>query len=371
MEFPGVRRAGLAADVYFAWGESLSPVRAAVVLASIAEVAGSSDAVFRLLARAMPYHLKADLYDDPALPKHLCMMAATLIEAGHVDDELSGDTFGDGSAALTLLSGSLKGKPLLDAESLALRALALALCGEAPHADAAGLAALQASREEFTPTTRADTICILARTWTLAERWSPGYVEALRQTYELMLDWGDEPRRARVGAILARFLVETGQLDDAAAIQVDCQRVARRLNFPLIGNELTAVSGRIYLAQERHDDALSALTSACRHYDDGHHALRLAEILLPLSEAAAAMEAFDLLAHAFSGFDGLLHLVPGMTLPWAASRVRAFCSLGEPQEARGVITKLLAFGEHWDGHPWVPGLADRLERQIAAAEARS
>jgi hypothetical protein len=31
----------------------------------------------------------------------------------------------------------------------------------------------------------------------------------------------------------------------------------------------------------------------------------------------------------------------------------------------------VAFGERWDGHPWVPALADRLERQIAAAEASS
>ena len=289
MEFPGMRRAGLAADVYFAWGETLSPVRAAVVLASIAEAAGSSDAAFRLLVGAMPYHLKADLYDDPALPKHLCMIAATLIEACHVDDELSGDTFGDGSAALTVLSGSLKGRALLDAESLALRALALALCGEAPQADGAGLAALEASREEFVPTTRADTICALARAWTLDERWSPAYVEALRQTYELVLDWGDEPRRARVGAMLARFLVAAGQLDDAATIQLDCQPVARRLNLPLTGNELVATGGRLHLAGRRHDKALSALASACRHYDDGQHGLRLAETLLPLSEAAAAV----------------------------------------------------------------------------------
>ena len=53
----------------------------------------------------------------------------------------------------------MNGKPLVDAESLALRALALALCGEAPQADGTGLAALEASREEFVPTVRADTIC--------------------------------------------------------------------------------------------------------------------------------------------------------------------------------------------------------------------
>ena len=369
MEFPGMRRAGLAADVYFAWGESLSPVRAAVVLASIAEAAGSSDAAFRLLTGAMPYHLKADLYDDPALPKHLCMIAATLIEACHVDDELSADTFGGETAALTVLSGSLKGKALLDAESLALRALALALCGEAPQADGTGLAALEASREEFVPTTRADTICALARAWTLDERWSPACVETLRQTYELMVDWGDEPRRARVGAALVRFLVEAGHLDEAAAIQLDCQAVAQRLNLPLIGNELVATGGRLNLAAGTHDKALSALASACRHSDDGQHGLRLAETLLPLSEAAAAVGDADLLGQAVSRFDGLLPLVPGMALPRAASRVRLLCSLGELEEARGVISELVAFGERWDGHPWVPGLADRLERQVAATEA--
>jgi len=64
-------------------------------------------------------------------------------------------------------------------------------------------------------------------------------------------------------------------------------------------------------------------------------------------------------------------LVPGMALPHAASRVRVLCSLGKLEEARGTVRDLVAFGERWDGHPLVPGLADRLERQIAATEARS
>ena len=116
----------------FAWGQSLSPVRASVVLALIADAAGSSDAAYQLLVRTMPYHLKAELYDDPALPKQLAMIAATLIEDCHVDEELSEGVFEGGNAALTVLSGSLRGKPLVDAESLALGALALALRGDAP-----------------------------------------------------------------------------------------------------------------------------------------------------------------------------------------------------------------------------------------------
>jgi hypothetical protein len=355
--------------VHDAWGKSLSPVRAAVVLASIAEVAGSSDAAFQLLTRAMPYHLKANLHGDPALPKHLCMIAAGLIEACHVEDELSADTFDGGLAALTVLSGSLDGKGLLDAESLALRALALALIGAAPQADGVGLAALRASREEFKPTVRADTICTLARTWTLDERWSPAYVEALRQTYELMLDWGDEPRRARVGALLARFLLETGQLDDAAEILIGCEGVVRRLNLPLVGNELVAAGGRLYLAKQVNEKALSALASACSHYEAGQHHLRLAETLLPLSEAAAAVGDADVLRRAAERFDSLLPLVPGLALPYAASRVRMLCSLGDFEGARGTVTDLVSLRERWDGHPWVSGLADRLEQQIAATEA--
>jgi hypothetical protein len=131
------------------------------------------------------------------------------------------------------------------------------------------------------------------------------------------------------------------------------------------------VGGRLYLALGRHDQALSSLASACRHYDDGQHALHLAESLLPLSEAAAAVGNNDVLAEAVSRFDGLVPLVPGMALPRAASRVRLLCSLGALDEARGVVAELMDFGKRWDGHPWVPELAGRLERQIAAAEAGS
>ena len=252
-----------------------------------------------------------------------------------------------------------------------MRAQALALCGEAPQADGIGIVALEASREEFVPTVRADTICTLARTWALTERWDPPFVQALRDTYELMYDWGDEPRRARVAALFVRFLGETGKLDEAAAILLDCQPIVQRLNLPLTGNELIAVGGRLNLWYGRNDKALSALASACKHFEAGLHTLRLAETLLPLSEAAVAAGNRDLLMQSTSRFEELLPLVPGMALPHAASRVRLLCALGQFDDARGVVRDLVAFGERWDGHPWVPGLAERLERQIAATEASS
>jgi len=365
MEFPGIRRASLPSQVHEAWARSISPVRAAVVLASIARAAGSDDAAFRLLMRTMPHHLKANLHADPALPTQLNMLAATLIEACHVDPELSAEAF-RGEAALRVLS--VKGVQR-DAESLALLALGLALCGHAAESDAAGLAALKESRENFKPTVRADVLCTLARFWTLTERWSSAYVEALRQTYDLMFEWGDEPRRACVGAMLTRFLVEAGQLDAAAAILVDCQRVVRRLNLAITGNDLIAAGGRLYLAEGRREKALSALASACQHYAAGQHNLRLAETLLPLAEAAASAGNADALKQAVGRFDDLLPLVPGMALPRSASRVRLFCSVGAFEEARGVVNDLVSLGKRWGDHPWIPDLAGRLEQRIAAAAA--
>ena len=288
MEFPGMRSAGLPADVYFAWGESLSPVRAAVVLASIAEAAGSSDAAFQTVIRAMPYHVQAGLQDDPAMPKHLCMIARGLIEACLVDDDLSAEVVKGGPTALSVLSASVNGKPLVDPESLALRALTLALCGEAALADGTGMAALEATHEEFVPIVRADTICALARAWTLDERWLPPCLVALRETYELMFDWGDEPRRARVAALYVRFLGEAGEFDEAAAILQACRAILERVDLPIPGNELVAAGGRLYLWEGNHERAMSALTSACRHFESGRHWLSLAETLLPLAEAAAA-----------------------------------------------------------------------------------
>lgn len=125
----------------------------------IARAAGSDDAAFRLLMRTMPHHLKTNLHADPALSTQLNMIAATLIEASRVDLELSADSF-QGRVL------SVKGVQR-DAESLALLALGLALCGHAVEYDAAGRAALKESRENFKPTVRADVVCTLARFWTL------------------------------------------------------------------------------------------------------------------------------------------------------------------------------------------------------------
>ena len=363
MEYPGMRRATLPSEVHEAWARSISPVSAAVVLAGIARAAGSEDAAFRLLMETMPHHLRANLQADPALPAQLDMIASTLIEACHVDPGLSEGRF-SGEAALSVLSLE---NMAWDAEALALRSLALALCGHAAEADGAGLAALQRSREPFRPSLRADVMCALARTWTLSERWRPAWVEALRQTYDMILAWGDEPRRARVGTLLARFLIETGEGEAAAAVLSDCQGIVRRLNLAVTGNGLVAASGRWHLSEGRGREALAALASACRHYDDGQQNLRLLETLLPLAEAAAAVGRADVLKQSMERIDALLPLVPGMALPYAASRVRLFCGIGALDEARSAVDDLVALGARWGGHPWVPDLATRLAQRIADA----
>ena len=363
MELPGLRQATLPSEVHQAWARTISPVRAAVVLASIAQAAGSSDAAFQLLTRTMPYHLAAGLHADPALPAQLGMIAATLIEAGHVDAELSAGTFEGGTAALQVLSVK---DVRLGTESLALLALGLALCGEAEQSDVAGLQAWRESRQHDEPTVRADTVCTLARSWTLTERWSSSWVEALRNTYELLVEWGDEPRRARVGALFTRFLVETEQLDAAAAVLADCQPIARSLTLGLTGNDLVAAGGRLYLAEGRNDEALRALLSACQHDEASQQNLRLAETLLPLAEAAAATGSSEVLRKCMQRFETLLPLVPGMALPQAASKVRLFCSVGAFDEARAVVDDLAQLGDHWGGHPWISQLVGRLGRQIAS-----
>ena len=362
MEYPGARRESLFAQVGLSWAQSISPVSAAVVLASIAKAAGSSDAAFQLLMKTMPHHLRAGLKTDPALPRQLGMIAETLIEACHVDDELSAGVFEGGSAALTVLSGNLR----LDTESLALFALALSLVGEPAHSDAAALQALRETREQFKPTVRADTVWILARRWTLSELWEASWLGIVRETYDLMCNWGDEPRRARLGAMLVRYLVESGQADAAPPILADCQSVARRLGLADTNNHLLAALGRLYLAEGRRDDALRVLQSACRHAEASRQNLLLAETLLPLAEAAAAAGDANLLQQSVARFDGLLPLIPGMGLPRAAMQVRLLCSAGAFDEARGAVAELRALGERWGFHPWIVELAKRLEERIDA-----
>ena len=184
-----------------------------------------------------------------------------------------------------------------------------------------------------------------------------------------MFDWGDEPRRARVAALLVRSSCEAGQLDEAAAILLDCQPVVQRLNLPLTGNDLSPPAVASTSRMGAYDKALSALASACKHYEAGRHDLRLAETLLPLSEAAAAAGNRDLLGQAASRFDELLPLVPGMALPHAASRVRLLCCARPVRRGPRLVATWWRSASAGTATRGSRAWPTRLERQIAAAEA--
>jgi len=366
MDYPGLRQEALRSVVASTWASSISPVQATVVLASIARAAGSEDAAFRLLTGTMPFHLRAGLHADPALTRQVTMMGGILTEACHVDGSLSGKRFA-GDAALTLLTAKELKR---DAETLAWIALGYGLCGCTTESDSTALAALKESRDTFTPPLRSDVICLLARIWALSERWSPAYVETLRQTYQLMTDWGDEPRRARVGGHLARFLIEMGQIEEATEVLIDSQRVVVRLQLAVLANEILVVIGRLHLAEKRLNEAFQALNSACGHFQKSGQNLRLMEALLPLGEAAALLGDQEVLQRVSAGFDDLLPLVPGMALPQTSSRVRLLCAAGAFDLARNSVANLRALGESWNEIIWIPELADRLDSAIAAASRR-
>lgn len=366
MEYPGMRSATLPSRVYQSWAGAMSPVRATVVLASLARSAGSDGAATRLLAETMPHHLKAGLHNDPALPAQVSMLAASVLERCHIDAGLSEDRF-NGEPALRLLSiDVLRDHP----DAVALRAVALGLVAHFARADGTALAALRLSRELQSLAARADVVCTVAHLWALTERWDTPQVELLRDTYEWVGQWGDEPRRAQVGLWLARFLIETRQLDEAEHIVVSSQRVTRQLNLPIVGNDLIAVGGRLHLAMGRFDDAARALSSACGHYQHSGRNLPLAETVLALAEAAAGSGNQDLLIRAFTQFNDLWPLAPGLGLARAAARVRIACGLRAYDDARDTVKELETLGQQWEDPVWVPRLCERLIEQIAAGEGR-
>lgn len=364
MEYPGMRRATLASDVYQAWAETMSPVRATVVLASLARAAGSDDAASRILSETMPHHLQAGLHDDPALMTQVGLLAASAVERCHIDGVLSEDRV-PGEPALRLLA--IDGVTSLP-DVAALRALALTLVSQFAHADGTALGALRLSRELRGLAARADVVCTLSRMWALTERWEAPQLNLLRDTYRWVEEWGDEPRRARVGGWLARFLIESGHVDEAVDIVVSCQSVTKRLNLPILGNDLIAVGGRLHLATGRFDRAASALSSACGHYQTSGRTLALVEATLPLAEAAAGLGNHDLMTRAFLQFNDLWPSVPGLGLSHAATRVRIACALHAFEEARSTVSDLAALGAEWNDPVWTPQLCARLTLQIEAAE---
>ena len=260
MDHPGIRMATLSSDVTRATADSISPVQATVVLASIAEAAGSTDAAFHLLTRTMPHHSKAGLLGDPAMQRQQRMLAAEMIEMAACTR----------SCARNL--ESLRSKSCHSARcaltpwASRCRRSRSRFCGQAIDADAAGLQALRESRADFHPARRADTICVLARGWTVFERWAAPHREVLREEYERMFHYGDEPRRIRVGALYGRFLIEAAEIDAAEGVVVDCQAASRRLKLPQLHNDLVALGGRLYLARGRGADALGTLRSVSRSF---------------------------------------------------------------------------------------------------------
>ena len=355
MDHPGIRMATLSSDVTRATAGSNQPGAGDSGTWSIAEAAGSTDAAFHLLTRTMPHHSKAGLLGDPAMPRQQRMLAAEMIEMARLHPELRTEP---GITALEVLS-LREVRP--DTVGLALQALAFALCGQAIDADAAGLQALRESRADFHPARRADTICALARGWTVFERWAAPHREALREEYERMFHYGDEPRRIRVGALYGRFLIEAAEIDAAEGVVVDCQAASRRLKLPQLHNDLVALGGRLYLARGRGADALRTLRSVYGHFERSGQLLRCAEILLPLREAAVAAGDAELIGNSRSVLDRLLPMLPGLALADAASRVRTYLGLGAIDDARAVVEELRALGKRWGNNVWVGELAARLE----------
>lgn len=366
MEFPGMRKATLDAAVSIALEKHISPVQATVVLASIAEAAGSSDAALQLLKATMPHHSRAGLLDDPAMPRQQRMIAEHLIELGFLHPELAKELGDDG--ALTALQVLEMREVRPDTEGLALEALALGLVGEAMLAQAIGLQALKESHEDYSPPRRADIICALARGWSLNESWSEPQREALRLTYETMWHFGDEPRRLRVGALYARFLIEAGQLDKATRIVMDATTTSRRLKISRIHNDLVAVGGRLHLAQGNYENAFRMLQSVYDHFDRSVATLRCAETLLPLREAAAALGDANLLARSAAAQTHALRMFPGLQLPYAASRTRSLCRAGRFTDARAAVADLTSLKDRWPTNMWINILAARLQQQIVGTD---
>ena len=293
-----------------------------------------------VLTRTMPHHSKAGLLGDPAMQRQQRMLAAEMIEMARVHPQLRTEP---AITALEVLS-TARGAP--DTVGLALQALAFALCGQAIARRRRRVAGTAQSRADFHPARRADTICALARGWTVFERWAAPHREALREEYERMFHYGDEPRRIRVGALVRALPDRGGRLEAAERVVVDCQAASRRrLKLPQPHNDLVALAGRLYLARGRGADAAA------------HPALRVqplrafrATAALCGNTAAAARGGGggrrrpSFLATARSCRPAVADACQAWALAEAASQVRTYLRLGAVTTHRAVVEDLRALG---------------------------
>jgi tetratricopeptide (TPR) repeat protein len=358
MERPGLR-ASTVSRLALEWAESVGWMRAANILASLCEAAGSLDAARRLLTIVSEHALGKFQLEDLGYARHLTLLGGNLVEHGALAP--TGETEEEqGILAVGLLkvAGEQGGR----VDAMAELARALVYLGYTTDALACSRAVSASLDAEPRAATILDSMLSLAPVHALLGDVAGG-LELSRAAFDLAAEAGDEPRRARACAHLGRFLAWDGRHDEAEARLEDGFAVARRLGLAVLEAYLAVAYGRLELRRDRAEEAKRYLSPACASFRRSQLHLPLAESLLPLFDAAHRTSDLELATAAMNDFEALLPRLPGLTPHYHATCAVARFRSDQEEAAREAVDRLRESAEAME-NPWGLEAAETLTKAL-------
>jgi tetratricopeptide (TPR) repeat protein len=356
-----------------AWSSSLGHMVTVAVMAALLESSGREELAFDLLRRTLRSTSPRRSMDETGYASFNYQLGHRLLERGTFNYDV--DTQQGRKVARFNESEALTYSPFTANDCFqCLNRSTTLLAGQVdmglyqtywgmPQDGAESIrSARRQSIEQRSAATSIDACTALGVVYEILMQYADA-LDWLEQAHRLSKSWGDEPRRARVCAELARFYSATGRHDEAHERVLEGLVIADRLSLDDVRLRLFSAQGSVLVEQRRTAEALAVLTATADRLRALDRRPALTRTLIDVcyghfqAKDWAAMEAatdelIDL-TDVYVGYRPLVCLMRARFATW----------LGLPDDARFWIehTKAAADGYQNPGvHEEVTLLADRL-----------
>ena len=204
-----------------------------------------------------------------------------------------------------------------------------------------------------------------------------GLVAAQTGQWKALIEWceavypyvrrvGDEPRRARLCAVLGRALAFKQRDDEAERYLAEGTRIGERLRLGLVLAAVRAAAGYFEWERGNFENSASLLTWAANTLGRAEQRATYLPGLLDLAPVALKIGNEELCRQSLGEVRPELDRFPGYAPRYHQRVGHVLVEMGRLDDAREALGLLRASGEA-TRNPWAPAAAQGLEQKISSA----
>jgi hypothetical protein len=204
-----------------------------------------------------------------------------------------------------------------------------------------------------------------------------GLVAAQTGQWKALIEWceavypyvrrvGDEPRRARLCAVLGRALAFKQRDDEAERYLAEGTRIGERLRLGLVLAAVRAAAGYFEWERGNFENSASLLTWAANTLGRAEQRATCLPVLLDLAPVALKIGNEELCLQSLGKVRAELDRFPGYVPRYHQRVGHVLVEMGRLDDAREALGLLRASGEA-TRNPWAPAAAQGLEQKINSA----